>query len=306
MRSRLGTCRRRRLSVPSLHSVGAEEVCDRHEAAPSASGRRTVNIGGRTASTWAEIWQSRDLLAFLVHRDVAVRYKQTAIGVAWSVLRPALVAAILAFVFGWIGRFSSFGVPYLLFVLIGTAPWFLFANAFQEVSHSLVNNAQLVSKVYFPRIILPASALGVHLLDFAISLGLLGVLMAWYRVPPTWRLLFIPPFAALAATVSFGPGLIVAAIHARYRDFRFIVPLVIQIGLYLSPVGYDSSLVPAQLRFYYSFNPMVGVVEAFRWCILGIEPSWSSVALAVLVSVALLILGLLIFRRGERSFADWL
>jgi lipopolysaccharide transport system permease protein len=275
-------------------------------ASASAPSLRTISIGARSAYSWAELWASRDLIMFLSRRDIAVRYKQTALGVAWSVLRPALVTAILAFVFGRIGRFSSSGAPYPLFVLVGIAPWFLFANAFQDVCNSLVNNVPLVSKVYFPRLILPISALGVHLLDFAISLGLLGILMACYHVLPTWRLLFIPAFAILAAMVSLGPGLLVATVHARFRDFRFIIPLVIQIGLYLSPVGYDSSLVPAQLRLTYSLNPMVGVIEGFRWCILGIAPAWSAVALSAFVSLASLVLGVLTFRRAERLFADWL
>lgn len=283
------------------------EQAHRPDSGPLATPAvRLVTIGARSAHYWGDLWHSRDLLAFLSWRDVVVRYKQTALGLAWSVLRPVLVTMILAFVFGRIGRFSSFGVPYPLLVFVGMAPWFLFANAFQDVSNSLVSNAPLVSKVYFPRLILPASALGIHVLDFAISLGLLGVLMAWYGVQPTWRLIFIPAFAALAAVVALGPGLIVAALFVHYRDFRFITPLIIQVGLYLSPVGYDSSLVPAQIRFYYSLNPIVGVIEGFRWSILGIAPVWAAVALSVSVSLVLLILGVWTFRRAERLFADWL
>jgi lipopolysaccharide transport system permease protein len=267
---------------------------------------RQVPIGARSAHYWGDLWHSHDLLAFLSWRDVAVRYKQTALGLLWSVLRPVLVTAILAFVFGRVGRFSSSGVPYPLFVFVGMAPWFLFSNALGDVSNSLVNNAPLVSKVYFPRLILPASTLVINVIDFAIALCLLGVLMAWYGVHPTWRLGLVPVFTVLAAVVALGPGLIVAALYVRYRDFKFIVPLTIQVGLYLSPVGYDSSLVPAQLRFYYSLNPIVGVIEGFRWSILGIEPAWTAVALAVLISVTFLILGIWTFRRAERSFVDWL
>jgi lipopolysaccharide transport system permease protein len=221
-------------------------------------------------------------------------------------LRPVLVTAILAFVFGRIGRFDSSGVPYPILVFVGTAPWFLFANAFQDISTSLVSNASLVSKVYFPRLILPASTIVVHLIDFAISLCILAVLMAWYGIHPTWRILVCPLFVALAVVVALGPGLVVAALYVHYRDFRFIVPLTVQIGLYLSPVAYDSSLVPLQFRFYYSLNPIVGVIEGFRWSVLGIQPAWTAVALAVPISMILLIHGVWTFRRAERLFVDWL
>ncbi len=263
-------------------------------------------IGARPAQYWVDLWRSRDLFFFLARRDVSVRYKQTALGLAWSVLRPVLVTAILAFVFGKVGGFSSSGAPYPLLVFVAMAPWFLFANAFQEVSSSLVANAALVSKVYFPRLLLPTSALALHILDFVISLGLLGILLAWYGIAPTWRLLFVPLFSFLAVVVALGPGLIVAALYVHYRDFKFIVPLTVQIGLYLSPVGYDSSLVPPQFRFYYSLNPMVGVIEGFRWSILDIAPSWTAITVAIPISLLLLGLGVGTFRHAERRFADWL
>lgn len=275
-------------------------------AGQDLDGSRPIAIGAGPRDYWRELWRSRDLVALLSWRDITVRYKQTVLGIAWSVLRPLLVTAILAFVFGMIGRFGSGGPPYLLLVLVGIAPWYLFANAFQDVSNVLVANAPLVAKVYFPRLVLPISALGVHLLDFAISLGLLAALAAWYGIHPTWRLLFLPIFAALAVVVAFGPGLLLATLHVRFRDFRFIVPLVTQIGLYLSPVGYDASLVPAPFRFYYSLNPMVGVIEGFRWSILGIPPDWNTVMLAVPIALGLLLLGVVTFRRSERPLVDWL
>ncbi len=255
---------------------------------------------------WREVWQYRELFWFLSQRDLLVRYKQTVIGIAWSVLRPLLTMAVFAFVFGRLARLPSEGVPYPLFVLAALIPWQMFANALTDSSASLINNSNLLTKVYFPRVIMPASALVAAFVDGAVSFVLLAALGLWYGVPPGWQLFALPLFVALGAACSFGLGLWFAALNARYRDFRYIIPFVVQISLYVSPIGFSSAIVPEQWRLLYALNPLVGIVDGFRWALLGGQTvlDWRAVAASVVVTTALLALGTRWFRATERILAD--
>jgi lipopolysaccharide transport system permease protein len=256
---------------------------------------------------WRDLWHYRELFAILAWRDVAVRYKQTAIGVAWALVRPLLTMAIFTVVFGKLaGLPSDGGAPYAVLVLAGMLPWFLFASILSEASMSLVGNANLIGKVYFPRLIIPAAAAAVALVDFAINLAVLAALLAWYGVVPGWQVALLPAFVALAVLASLGPALLITALNVKYRDFRYIVPFIVQFGLYASPVGFSSAVVPEAWRVWYSLNPVVGVIDGFRWCLLGGESRLFLPGFALSLGVVALILwlGVAYFRRTERSFAD--
>lgn len=257
-------------------------------------------------SYWREVWRYRELLYFLAWRDLLVRYKQAVIGVAWSVVRPVLTMAVFTLVFGFLARMPAEGIPYPILVLTGVLPWQFFSTALSESSNSLIANANLVSKVYFPRLIVPASAVIVSLVDFLISFVLLVGLFVWYQYVPDWRLLTLPFFLLLAFLFATGAGLLFAALVVKYRDFRFIVPFLLQLGLYASPVGYLSSLVPERWRFAYSLNPMVGVIDGFRWAILGgaNQVYWPALAISCLFILMVFAVGLWYFRSTERLFAD--
>lgn len=283
------------------------ERTPRLEPSPSAAGRRVVIEAGRTESHyWRDLWRYRELFYFLAWRDLLVRYKQTVIGVAWSVLRPLVTMVVFTVVFGRLAKLPSEGVPYSVLVLAAMLPWQFFVNALGEGSNSLVGNANMLTKVYFPRLIVPSSSLLVSLVDFFISLGLLGVLMAWFGLAPDWRILALPAFLALAFLASFGLGLWFAALNVKYRDFRYLVPFIVQFGLYVSPVGFSSSIVPEKWRLLYSFNPMAGVIDGFRWSLLaGRSPLYvPGLLVATLLSLALFAFGLTYFRAVERQFAD--
>ena len=258
------------------------------------------------AHYWRDLWRYRELFLFLAWRDIAVRYKQTVIGVAWSVIRPLLTMIVFTVVFGRLANLPSSGAPYALMVFAAMLPWQFFANALTESSNSLITNTNLISKVYFPRLAIPVSSVAVSFVDFAISFVILLVLMVLYQYPPTWRMLTLPLFLVLAAGLSLGAGLWMAALNVKYRDFRYIVPFIVQLGLYISPVGFDSSIVPEQWRFVYSLNPMVGVIDGFRWAILGGDfPIYlPGFLVSIGLVVVLLIGGLRYFRNTERGFAD--
>ena len=267
----------------------------------------TVIEPGRAAlHYWRDLWQYRELFMFLAWRDVVVRYKQTAIGVAWAVLRPAVAALAFTIVFGKLAKLPSEGVPYALLVAAAILPWQFFASSFSDASNSLIDNSNLISKVYFPRIIIPASAVIVGVVDLLFSGAILAVLMAWYRVIPDWRVLSLPLFVALAFGIAVGAGLWFASLNVKYRDFRYIVPFVVQFGLYVSPVGFSSAIVPEHWRLVYSLNPMVGVIDGFRWALLGGSQALFAPGLAIscVVTSALLLSGIAFFRRTEKSFAD--
>jgi lipopolysaccharide transport system permease protein len=264
-----------------------------------------IEAGARDRQYWTDLWLYRDLFVFLAWRDVLVRYKQTAIGFAWSLLRPALTIAIFTLVFGKLAKMPSDGAPYAVIVCAAILPWQLFASAFAEAGNSLVQNANLISKIYFPRMLVPASALVVSLVDFCISFGILVVLMLWYGVMPTWKLLAIPFFVLVALLAAGGAALWIAALNVRYRDFRHVIPFAVQLGLYVSPVGFSSSVVPEQWRLLYSLNPMVGAIDGFRWAVLSQEDLYlPGLALSLLVSALATSAGVWFFRRTERGFAD--
>jgi lipopolysaccharide transport system permease protein len=256
---------------------------------------------------WRDLWHYRELFAILAWRDVAVRYKQTVIGVAWAVVRPLLTMMVFTVVFGKLAGLPSDGAaPYAVLVFAGMLPWFLFASILGEASGSLVGNANLIGKVYFPRLIIPAAAAVVALVDFAINLVMLFAIMAWYGVAPGWQIVLLPAFVALAVLASLGPALLITALNVKYRDFRYIIPFLVQFGLYVSPVGFSSAVVPEQWRLWYSLNPVVGVIDGFRWCLLGSESRiyLPGFALSLAVVALLLWAGIAYFRRTERTFAD--
>ena len=264
-------------------------------------------IAGRPSLRyWRDLWEYREIFWYLSWRDVLVRYKQTAIGVAWSVLRPLLNMAAFTLVFGSLARLPSDGVPYALFVFAGMLPWQFFANTLTESGNSLILNANLLTKVYFPRLLIPASVLLVSLLELFISLLLFFALALWYGVRPDWRLVTLPIFFLLAAAHAFGFGVLFSALNVRYQDFRYVIPFAVQLGLYLSPVGFGSGLVPEAWRGLYRWNPLVGVIDGFRWSLLAgrspLDPrsllSSSAVALVVVLVAARY------FRATERVLAD--
>ena len=275
--------------------------------APS-SDRLIVLEPGRThINYWADIWHYRELFLILAWRDVSVRYKQTVIGVAWAVVRPLLTMIVFTIIFGNLAKLPSEGnAPYAALVFVGLLPWFLFSSILSEASNSLVANANLVGKVYFPRIIIPAASAVVALVDFAINLVVLAGIFVYFGVTPSWRLLLLPAFIVLAVLASLGPALFITALNVKYRDFRYIIPFIVQFGLYISPVGFSSSVVPEAWRFWYSLNPVVGVIDGFRWCLLGGESViYMPGFIASLIVVATFLwVGISFFRRTEKTFAD--
>jgi lipopolysaccharide transport system permease protein len=255
---------------------------------------------------WKDIWQYRELFAFLAWRDILVRYKQTVIGVAWSIIRPLLTMIVFTVIFGKLAKLPSEGVPYPILVYAAMSPWQFFSNALNESSNSLITNANLISKVYFPRLIMPASSVIVSLIDFVISFVILILLMIWYQFLPDSRIILLPLFLCLAIFTSFGFGLWLAALNVKYRDFRYIVPFIVQLGLYISPVGFSSSIVPDRWRFLYSLNPMVGVIDGFRWALLGGKTQlyWPGFIVSVVLTLIIFISAVWYFRKTERYFAD--
>lgn len=258
------------------------------------------------AHYWREIWNHRELLYFLTWRDILVQYKQTAVGVLWGLVRPLLTMAVFTVIFGRLARLPSAGLPYAVLVFSGMLPWYFFATALNESSHSLVADANLISKIYFPRLIVPVAALAAGLIDFLISFLLLCVILFWHGLWPGLHWMALPFFLLLACASALGAGLWFAAWNVRYRDFRYIIPFVVQFGLYVSPVGFSSSIVPGGWRLVYSLNPMVGVIDGFRWALSGGRLALYLPGLAVSLGVAALLLvsGLWYFRRLERGFAD--
>lgn len=266
-----------------------------------------IEAGRGLKHYWTDLWAYRELFYFLAWRDIAVRYKQAVIGVAWSIIRPLLTMAVFVVVFGKLAKLpTEADAPYPILVFAAMLPWQFFANALSESSNSLVGNANMISKVYFPRLAIPASSVIVSFVDFLISFGLLVVLMACYRFAPSWHIVALPLFALLAFSVAIGAGLWFASLTVKYRDFRFIVPFVAQFGLYVSPVGFSSKIVPPQWRLLYSMNPMVGVIDGFRWSIIGgdVELYLPGLLLSIGLVVLLLVSGIWYFRKTERTFAD--
>ena len=266
-----------------------------------------IKPGRATTRTWQDFLAYRELFLFLVWRDVLVRYKQTVLGLAWCLLRPLLTMIVFSVVFGRLAGFpTEGGAPYPILVLAGLLPWQLFAGAVGDSSNSLIGNASLIAKVYFPRLIIPVSAVMVSLVDFAVSLATLIGLMFWYGYLPGWRIVALPLFLLMALLTALSLGLWASALSVKYRDFRFIVPFALQFGLYLSPVGFSSRVVPDEWLWLYTLNPLVGIIDGFRWALLQDAPPLylpglaNATALTVLIGIG----GLLYFQRTEQRFAD--
>jgi lipopolysaccharide transport system permease protein len=270
--------------------------------------QRTVTIDANSARSqyWRDLWRYRDLLYFLSWRDILVRYKQTVIGLLWAVLRPLLTMIVFSIVFGKIAKLPSNGMPYPIMVFAAMLPWYYFSAAFTEAGNSLLANSNMISKVYFPRLLIPASTIAVCLVDLLISFVIMIAMMIWYEVMPTIRLFALPLFILYATATAFGLGLWCAALNVKYRDFRYIIPFVAQIGLYISPVGFDSSMIPEKWRLLYYLNPMAAVIDGFRWAFLGqnFEIYVPGFVLSLSLVVILLFSGIAFFRRTENTFAD--
>ena len=277
---------------------------------PSVSAKESILIlepGRAEKNYWADLWRYRELFLILAWRDLSVRYKQTIIGVAWAILRPFLTMVVFTVIFGRVAKLPSDGnAPYALLVFAGMLPWSLFSTALGEASNSLISNANLISKVYFPRLIVPTATIVTAFVDFLISFVILLGLMAYYRFVPGWNMLLLPLFILLAVLASLGPGLWITALNVKYRDFRYVIPFITQFGLYISPVGFSSNIIPEQWRLLYSLNPMVGVIDGFRWCILGGDSPiyWPGFAISLAIVAFFLWLGISRFRKMEKSFAD--
>ena len=262
---------------------------------------------GRTEKNyWRDLWRYRELFYILAWRDISVRYKQTAIGVIWAVLRPFLAMVIFTVVFGRIAKLPSHGIPYPILVFAAMLPWQFLANSLSEASQSLVVNTNLISKVYFPRLIIPAGAVITSLVDLLISAVLLGLLMIWFQFIPDWRLITLPLFTLMAFLAALGPGLLLTALNVKFRDFRYVIPFIVQFGLFISPVGFSSEVIPQEWRLVYSLNPVVGVIDGFRWAILGSSATFYLPSFLISIATTLLLLGIGIwyFRKTERTFAD--
>lgn len=256
---------------------------------------------------WSDLWRYRELFYILSWRDIAVRYKQTVIGVLWAVLRPLLTMIVFTVIFGRLAKLPSDGnAPYAIMVFAAMLPWQFFASSISESGNSLISNTQLITKVYFPRIIIPISSVVTSIIDFFVSFVILILLMVYFRFMPGWNILVLPAFLLIAFLTAVGVGLYITALNVKYRDFRYIVPFIVQFGLYVSPVGFSSSVVPEKYRLLYSLNPMVGVIDGFRWSILGEGTTFYLPGFLVSVGVMFffLFLGICKFRKMERTFAD--
>lgn len=266
-----------------------------------------IEAGRTEKNYWRDLWRYRELFYFLAWRDILVRYKQTVMGIAWAVVRPFLTMVIFTVLFSRVAKLHApASVPYALLVMAGMLPWQFVSASLSASSESLVQNSNLVSKIYFPRLIVPAASVITSFVDFLITLALMVVMMAWYRYIPDWRLVALPLFIALAFAASIGVGLWLCALTVEYRDFRYIIPFVVQFGLYVSPVGFSSSVVPAKWQFLFSLNPVVGVIDGFRWSLLRGQDLvwWPNLANSILVTVILYFSGIWYFRKMERNFAD--
>lgn len=284
-------------------------VQERPTSLPALANEQVLIIEpGRTEKNyWADLWRYRELFLVLAWRDISVRYKQTIIGVAWALIRPFLTMIVFTIIFGRVAGLPSDGAaPYALMVFAGMLPWTFFSAALSEASNSLIGNERLISKVYFPRLIIPTASVVTAFVDFLISFVILLGMMLYFQFAPGWSMLLLPVFMLLAFLASLGPGLWITALNVKYRDFRYIIPFVVQFGLYVSPVGFSSNVIPEQWRLLYSLNPMVGVIDGFRWAILGeaSPPYWPGFSLSLVVVAFFLWLGISQFRKMENSFAD--
>jgi len=266
-----------------------------------------IEAGRTEKNYWKDLWRYRELFYFLAWRDIIVRYKQTVIGITWALIRPVITMIVFTIVFGKIAKLPSGNIPYPILVFAALLPWQFFANAFSEASNSLIGQAGMISKIYFPRLVIPTSAVIVSFVDFLISGVILVALMLWYGFVPSARIMTLPLFIILAFGAAMGAGLWIAALNVKYRDFRYVVPFIVQFGLYISPVGFSSSIVPEKWRLLYCLNPMVGVIDGFRWSILSDTNTpfyWPGFALSLGIVCLALYSGIFYFRRTEKTFAD--
>ncbi len=256
---------------------------------------------------WRDLWRYRELFYVLAWRDIAVRYKQTVIGLAWAILQPFLTMVVFTIIFGKLAKMPSEGdTPYALMVFAGLLPWQFFSTSLSSASQSLIGNANLISKIYFPRLIVPTAAIVVAFVDFLVSFSILLAMMVWYQFMPGWQILTLPLFVLMAFLAALGPGLWITSLNVKYRDFRYVIPFIVSMGLYVSPVGFSSSVIPEQWRLLYSMNPVVGVIDGFRWAILGGQAKlyWPGFVMSCVLIACFLWLGIRQFRRMEKSFAD--
>jgi homopolymeric O-antigen transport system permease protein len=300
-----------RLAGSSMTVVPPDSLLHRdtsHQRDGGDPAHLTVIEPGRTERHyWRDLWRYRELFQVLAWRDISVRYKQTVIGAAWALIRPFLMMVVFTIVFGKLAKLPSEGAaPYALLVFAGILPWTFFATALTDASNSLISNANLVSKVYFPRLIIPIAAVMVALVDFLISFAIFAGLMIWYQFMPGWQVVLLPAFVLMAIFASLGIGMWVTALNVRYRDFRYVIPFIVQIGLYVSPVGFSSSIIPEEWRLVYALNPMVGVIDGFRWCLLGGKSNiyLPGVWLSLAVTAFFTWFGIRQFRKMEKGFAD--
>jgi lipopolysaccharide transport system permease protein len=265
-----------------------------------------IESGRSERNYWNDIWRFRELFLFMAWRDILVRYKQTAIGLVWSIIRPVLTMIVFTVVFGRLAKLPSGGAPYPILVYAALLPWQFFSTSFSDASASLIGNSNMLTKIYFPRLIIPVSTIIVNVVDFLISFAILIVLMIWYNFVPEWRILCLPLFLFLTFVASLSAGLYVAALNVKYRDFKYIVPFVVQFGLYISPVGFSSDVVPQKWKLLYSLNPMVGIIDGFRWSILGGDNHiyLPGMLLSIGVTILTLVFSLRYFRKMEKTFAD--
>jgi lipopolysaccharide transport system permease protein len=267
-----------------------------------------IEPGKTEKNYWKDIWRYRELFYILSWRDIKVRYKQTTLGILWAIIRPLLTMVVFTFVFGHLAHMKVQGnAPYAIMVFAGLLPWQFFSNALSESSSSLVDNERLITKVYFPRMIIPASSVITSSIDFLISLTILLTLFVIYRYTPPIQIFLIPVFSLLAFAASFGPGLYLTALNVKFRDFRYIIPFIVQFGLYISPVGFSSNMVPEKWRWAYALNPMVGVIDSFRWCIVKDAPN-PLLQYPFYISLGVIVLFIWVairqFRKMEKNFAD--
>jgi lipopolysaccharide transport system permease protein len=265
-----------------------------------------IEAGKISQDYWKNLWRRRELLYFLARRDLVVRYKQTFVGVGWVAIRPFLTMVVFTIIFGSIAQLDSNGLPYGFVVFAGVVPWFLFANTLTDTSNCLQVNTGMLTKVYFPRLIFPSAIFVVAIVDCLVSCVILFGLMIWYQIVPSWQMIFFPYFIFLAAIFGVGLGLIGATLNAKYRDFQQIIPFTLQLGIYLSPVGYLNSLVSKKWEIVYAINPMAGIINGFRWCLVpeSIPPYWPGIALASAICFGIFLIGIKAFRAAEDSFAD--
>jgi lipopolysaccharide transport system permease protein len=274
-------------------------------ATDTATEELIIEHGRSEKNYWQDLWRYRELFYILSWRDIKVRYKQTVVGAAWGLIRPVLTTVIFTIIFNRVAKLSSPGTaPYALMVFVGMMVWQFFSNALSESSNSLIGNTNLITKVYFPRLIIPASSIITSLVDFIITFGLMIIMFFIYRFVPPVKIFLVPLFVLLAFIPTFGVGLYTTALNVKYRDFRYIIPFVVQFGLYITPVGFSSSIVPAKWKYLYFLNPMAGITDGFRWCILDEPLFMPGFLISLGVSLLSLFVGVYYFRKTEKGFAD--